>query len=780
MEITGIRNVKEIDALIQEHYTNERPGSEALAQVRLPILAEWLGRDMDAGDRTTNAVGTDVRMEKATTIQALAERVARREDDDATLYRISIEGVLEVLAKAPAAAAATMTATGPPDADQPWDAAIAAGVEYSAQSAGRLAPAWCDESGRFASEPAIGASTAEEWAEALHGTAGAYIRHAVFPRPGAIEKATGRPRTALRGGSGSEPDEAMRAAAAAIERRLEADGLRGHVYMTRNTAIWFATTSHGRRRVLGPPAVAEAAARAIGSDEQPGEWLEKLAGTLRTDRWRPPRTWWDTRNLVITGTTPAVAAALATQFADEVDDETLERLTWVPKGRSVHGIDRIARAVSGRPASAASRERIARILKEPLATGETGWLERWIAAARKTLESGGDPRRLLVRNRKHGARWPWGPASTCGTHEANLDAVNPPACEQGRLWIRERRGERAGAALVLIDRNDSEIDIEIEDGEDAATGLLEAERARRRTPAADTTVWRQAERPGWKNIVGLAQYMAVEACPEGARRTLAGATVGNGRLQLRADDPPGETRGLLAAAEALSAETCELCGGKGDPIADDAGRAAGCRCGECRNGTTSVRARDWPAPTPDAAQTGVEKKEGREPECLETGYGEFMTRLMRGDEDEGRGMWLWTGLAGWGGLVRALFITLRPEQDERPDDPGHHPLRFGSMKEKWGMLRTENTPMNDYQRGVIRFIEMMSQWTCVDCGQPATMRYGKWIRPECDECWKGAEAEDRAEHVERMAERGYLGTVIGSHSYGGPFDLSIEVPTEPR
>ena len=183
----------------------------------------------------------------------------------------------------------------------------------------------------------------------------------------------------------------------------------------------------------------------------------------------------------------------------------------------------------------------------------------------------------------------------------------------------------------------------------------------------------------------------------------------------------------------------------------------------------------------------MEKKEGRGPECLETGYGEFMTRLMRGDEDEGRGMWLWTGLAGWGGLVRALFITLRPEQDERPDDPGHHPFRFGGMKEKWGTLCIENTPVNDYQRGVIRFITMMSRWTCVDCGQPATMRYGKWIRPECDECWKGAEAEDRAKHVEQMAgqpawpaERGYLGTVIGPHSYGGPFDLSIEVPTEPR
>ena len=42
--------------------------------------------------------------------------------------------------------------------------------------------------------------------------------------------------------------------------------------------------------------------------------------------------------------------------------------------------------------------------------------------------------------------------------------------------------------------------------------------------------------------------MAVEACPEGAKRTPAGATVANRRLQLRGDDLPGETRGLLAAA----------------------------------------------------------------------------------------------------------------------------------------------------------------------------------------------------------------------------------------
>ena len=55
----------------------------------------------------------------------------------------------------------------------------------------------------------------------------------------------------------------------------------------------------------------------------------------------------------------------------------------------------------------------------------------------------------------------------------------------------------------------------------------------------------------------------------------------------RRDSPPRirpdrQTLGMFAAARALSAETCELCGGKGDPLADADGQPAGCRCSRCR------------------------------------------------------------------------------------------------------------------------------------------------------------------------------------------------------
>ena len=47
---------------------------------------------------------------------------------------------------------------------------------------------------------------------------------------------------------------------------------------------------------------------------------------------------------------------------------------------------------------------------------------------------------------------------------------------------------------------------------------------------------------------------------------------------LKADNPPEDTRGVLGAATALAAETCDACGAKGDPIAD---------------GCTVILARPW-------------------------------------------------------------------------------------------------------------------------------------------------------------------------------------------
>ena len=57
---------------------------------------------------------------------------------------------------------------------------------------------------------------------------------------------------------------------------------------------------------------------------------------------------------------------------------------------------------------------------------------------------------------------------------------------------------------------------------------------------------------------------------------------------------------------------------------------------------------------------------------LETLYGPQIIELMTAENDE-ETMRLWAGGAGWAGLMRALFLTLRDEQDERPDNPGHTP-----------------------------------------------------------------------------------------------------------
>ncbi len=127
---------------------------------------------------------------------------------------------------------------------------------------------------------------------------------------------------------------------------------------------------------------------------------------------------------------------------------------------------------------------------------------------------------------------------------------------------------------------------------------------------------------------------------------------------------------MFAAARALSAETCELCGGKGDPLADADGQPAGCRCSRCREPGAIVLARDWDWATfedyPQAVSPGQSPEEGWQ-SCprLETLYAKPIRQLMA-TEHEDDVMSLWALGSGWAGLIRALFIVLRPEEDERP------------------------------------------------------------------------------------------------------------------
>ena len=212
------------------------------------------------------------------------------------------------------------------------------------------------------------------------------------------------------------------------------------------------------------------------------------------------------------------------------------------------------------------------------------------------------------------------------------------------------------------------------------------------------------ERPGWATLVSLAHYMVSLIEPESYRRMHEPSTVVDGRLRFRTDDLPEPSRGCLAAAEAVSAEVCERCGGKGDPIADQDARCIGCRCARCRGADVVRLPRDWPPATTvvedDIAGTDFESLR------LETRYAKEMPLLMGANDDEGEALLPFEAAPGWAGLLRALFLTLRSEQDERPNDPGHKPWRFTRMKEKWGALDIRSTSGTDYQYGVVDFIQL--------------------------------------------------------------------------
>lgn len=277
------------------------------------------------------------------------------------------------------------------------------------------------------------------------------------------------------------------------------------------------------------------------------------------------------------------------------------------------------------------------------------------------------------------------------------------------------------------------------------------------------------DRRGWQRLVDEAERLTSSrwvAKPE------AQVEVVDGRLQLAFGEPPGDgaarAAGIAAGARALSAETCERCGGKGDPVDDPQGQRTGSRCEACRTPQTVRAKREWAPYAGPAARvvspgqwtadirggTSGADWDATDPANygrLETLYAEPIARLMQANDDE-EAVGLWTGSPGWAGLLRALFVTMRPEQDERPDDPNHKPWRLRWMKAKWGTLDVRTTGNTPFQFGVILMIEHMSGLVCRRCGRPGRIRHADHVRTECDECWKNAPAADRAADRERHRE----------------------------
>ena len=203
-------------------------------------------------------------------------------------------------------------------------------------------------------------------------------------------------------------------------------------------------------------------------------------------------------------------------------------------------------------------------------------------------------------------------------------------------------------------------------------------------------------RPGWNTIVELVAYPNGEARNRDEdKREIQALSVQAGRLRFEVINPSEEVAGLLAAAESLSVETCELRGGTGNPVGNADLGPLGCRCERCRDARLVRLARDWPRLSghPDAPDqgaqgdhtglTGIDRdssSDWRETICCQNA-----DLLMKATDDEFATAG-WVGGAGWAGLIRALFRTLCLQPGCPPDNPSLALRRIEKMKEKYGVL----------------------------------------------------------------------------------------------
>ena len=206
------------------------------------------------------------------------------------------------------------------------------------------------------------------------------------------------------------------------------------------------------------------------------------------------------------------------------------------------------------------------------------------------------------------------------------------------------------------------------------------------------------DRPGWAPIIEEAKNALERDWSRGEGRCEQTAlSVREGRLHLEVANPNEACRGVVEAARALSAEVCEVCGGRGDPVGDGR-RPLGCRCEGCRVPGMVRLERDWPrwhdghAGSVASPAIGVEDRTDvttgvggdsrarTHPDRFEARYRKCLALLMSTEDDE-RAMRGWTANPGWAGLVRALVVTMQLESGDQPSDTGRALSRLPYTKE---------------------------------------------------------------------------------------------------
>jgi len=62
------------------------------------------------------------------------------------------------------------------------------------------------------------------------------------------------------------------------------------------------------------------------------------------------------------------------------------------------------------------------------------------------------------------------------------------------------------------------------------------------------------------------------------------------------------------------------------------------------------------------------------------------------------------------------------------------PVRAIQIKEKFGGLRFYYRGGDDYISGLVAMAEVVSDWTCEECGNPGSQNKTGWIRTLCESC----------------------------------------------
>ena len=204
----------------------------------------------------------------------------------------------------------------PPLTGTAWDALIAAIIERLTDRNRDARPAWVDEIDRFADEPTQMAPERMTHADEFQCPA-AFIRHGTLidprtlKRPSAEETAWNDNRAEK--GVGTLTNAATLTDLRRVQDKLQREGYRGHVYLTRSgQAIAFTTTAtrmHGMAENLGPLPLMNLI-EDVRERRDTERWLEDLPESKPSNEPIPP-TLWDTAHLVITGVTPKHALARA-------------------------------------------------------------------------------------------------------------------------------------------------------------------------------------------------------------------------------------------------------------------------------------------------------------------------------------------------------------------------------------------------------------------------------------------------------------------------------------